>query len=121
MVFHLSELPIYRHLGRALAGLPQRWRRRAAAVRPVPPSNRLSAGEQWQRLSLVLNTAISDADRAGSLQTRAAQQLDLATYALYNLVDELSSVVREPLGRGKASIHSLEPVRRMAGGSVLAA
>lgn len=68
----------------------------------------MSTAAQWLRLSQILDDAVADANRAGFLHSKADQQISLATYALYNLVDELSPVMRQPLGRVKASVHPLD-------------
>lgn len=73
----------------------------------------LAVVDQWQRIATVLTTSVGEARHAESLQTKAAQQIDLATYALYNLVDELAAVMEQPLGRVRASVHNLEPPVRM--------
>lgn len=74
-----------------------------AAVAPMTHS------QQWDKVSGVLSSAIASASSARQLQAGAAQQLDLATYALYNLFDELSAVMSEPLVREAAVVHRLAP------------
>ncbi len=85
----------------------------------MPP--RLSAAQQWEKVAGVLKAAITSADHARDLQASAAQQLDLATYALYTMFDELASVMSEPLLREAASVHHLAPRTRRAPARALAA
>ncbi len=92
---------------------------KSVIVRPSAggqPPKRLSPNEQWERLSGVVSAAITSAANVRELQASASQQLDLATYALYNLFDELTSVMSEPLIREAAVVHRLQPkaVRRSA-------
>jgi hypothetical protein len=82
---------------------------------------RLSAAQQWEKVSGVLTAAIGSATQARELQAGAAQQLDLATYALYTLFDELSAVMSDPLLREAASVHHLAPRARHAPAHALAA
>ena len=82
---------------------------------------KLSAGDQWARLSGVVCAAITSAANARDLQAGAAQQLDLATYALYNLFDELTSVMSEPLVREAAVVHRLQPKASRRSAAALAA
>lgn len=81
----------------------------------------MTAAQQWEKVSGVLTAAISSATQARELQASAAQQLDLATYALYTLVDELAGVMSEPLVREPASVHQFAPKARRAGSRALAA
>lgn len=89
------------------------WRRRSVGQRAAPglksAPELLSPREQWRRLSDTVGKAVEHASMARDLHARSAQQLDLATYALYSLADELAGVMSEPLGRGRAVIHRLEP------------
>ena len=71
----------------------------------------LSAAEQWARVSGVLNRSNSQASQARALQGRAAQQIDLATYALNSLIDELSAVMALPARRELAVVHLFEPAQ----------
>lgn len=89
----------------------------AAAKSP----QKLSPNEQWERLSGVVSAAIASATNARELQAGAAQQLDLATYALYNLFDELTSVMSEPLVREAAVVHRLQPKATRRSAAALAA
>lgn len=77
--------------------------------------------QQWNKVASVLGHAISAAEHARDLQVGAAQQLDLATYALYNLFDELSAVMSEPLVREAAVVHTLPLQSRRAQTRALAA
>ncbi len=112
-----------------LFGLVTRiWRRfftPQKAIVPLPAAGqsprKLSPNEQWERLSGVVSTAITSAATARELQANAAQQLDLATYALYNLFDELTSVMSEPLIREAAVVHRLQPKAARRSAAALAA
>lgn len=112
-----------------LFGLVTRiWRRfftPQKAIVPPPAAGqsprKLSPNEQWERLSGVVSTAITSAATARELQASAAQQLDLATYALYNLFDELTSVMSEPLIREAAVVHRLQPKAARRSAAALAA
>lgn len=118
---NVAEFPVFRYLRAVLTG---GFARPRVVQAPAPRSTGrqcLTLAEQWRRISTVLGKAIGDAERAGTLQVRAAQQLDLASYALYNLVDELALVMQEPLGRVRANVHHLEPAIRIPARSVLAA
>mgnify|MGYP000193817187 FL=1 len=84
-------------------------------------TRKLSPNEQWERLSGVVSAAIASATNARELQAGAAQQLDLATYALYNLFDELTSVMSEPLVREAAVVHRLQPKATRRSAAALAA
>ena len=102
------------------------WRRRKAkqggvrtTVAQVPA--RLSPADQWERLSDVVSGAIASAKSARDLQAGAAQQLDLATYALYTLFDDLTSVMSEPLVREAAVVHRLQPKGQRQRSAALAA
>lgn len=97
---------------------PAPVRTSARAVRTPP---RLSAAQQWDKVSGVLTAAIGSATNARELQASAAQQLDLATYALYTMFDELSAVMSEPLLREAASVHHLTPRLRRVPAQALAA
>ena len=93
--------------------------RGSVAAGRMPP--RLSAAQQWDKVSGVLTAAVNSAAQARDLQASAAQQLDLATYALYNMFDELSAVMSEPLLREAAPVHQLAPRTRRAPPQALAA
>ncbi len=121
VVANAVEFPVFAYLRAVLTGGFARPRQTRSAVTRTPDRRRLTAAEQWRRISTVLGKSIGDAERAGSLQTRAAQQLDLASYALYNLVDELALVMQAPLGRVRADVHHLEPALRLPVQSALAA
>lgn len=82
---------------------------------------KLSPNEQWERLSGVVSAAIASVTTARELQAGAAQQLDLATYALYNLFDDLTSVMSEPLIREAAVVHRLQPKATRRSAAALAA
>lgn len=97
---------------------PQTPRRTAT---PSVQSARMTPAQQWDKVAGVLSSAIESAASAKDLHASAAQQLDLATYALYNLFDELSSVLSEPLVREAAVIHRLPPKTRRAQAQALAA
>ena len=75
-----------------------------------PETQRLSASEQWTRITSILVTAIAGAEEAQRLQKAATQQLDLAQYAISTLTDELAAVMAIPGRRERASIHQFEPV-----------
>jgi hypothetical protein len=66
------------------------------AATPTAAAARLSAGDQWAKLTDVVATAINRANSAATLQTSATQQLDLAQYGLSTLMDELSAVMTVP-------------------------
>lgn len=110
-----------------LAGvLPRLTIARAAPTAAVPSAvptvtRRMTPAQQWDKVAGVLNTAIGAASNAKQLQAGAAQQLDLATYALYNLFDELSTVISEPLMREAAVVHRLPAKVRRAQDQALAA
>lgn len=91
------------------------------SARTVRTPPRLSAAQQWDKVSGVLTAAIGSATNARELQASAAQQLDLATYALYTMFDELSAVMSEPLLREAASVHHLTPRLRRVPAQALAA
>lgn len=92
-----------------------------ASASAVRTPARLSPAQQWDKVSGVLTAAIGSATQARDLQASAAQQLDLATYALYTMFDELSAVMSEPLLREAASVHHLTPRTRRAPARALAA
>lgn len=104
---------------RVRSGTP-RWQKAPPAPKAAAPA-RLSPAQQWDKVTGVLSTAIGSAASARDLQAGAAQQLDLATYALYNLFDELSAVMSEPLVREAAVVHRLAPKTRRAQAHALAA
>jgi hypothetical protein len=81
----------------------------------------MSAAQHWDKVSGILTTAIGSATHARELQVSAAQQLDLATYALYSMFDELAAVMSEPLVREAAVVHRLPPKQRLAQVRALAA
>ena len=87
----------------------------------VRTPQKLSPNEQWERLSGVVSAAITSVTTARELQAGAAQQLDLATYALYNLFDDLTSVMSEPLIREAAVVHRLQPKATRRSAAALAA
>ncbi len=92
----------------------------------LPPAagrspQKLSPNEQWERLSGVVSAAITSVATARELQAGAAQQLDLATYALYNLFDDLTAVMSEPLIREAAVVHRLQPKATRRSAAALAA
>lgn len=91
------------------------------AAKPSVRTARMTPAQQWDKVAGVLSSAIESATSAKDLHASAAQQLDLATYALYNLFDELSSVMSEPLVREAAVIHRLPPKTRRAQAQALAA
>lgn len=99
---------------------PQQSVRSAHKSSPTGPA-RMSASQQWEKVSGVLTAAIGSATQARELQESAAQQLDLATYALYSMFDELSAVMSEPLVREAAVVHRLPPKARRAQVRALAA
>lgn len=102
--------------------MPQAFRAQAPRARASTPQQaRLSPAQQWDKVAGVLTSAIGSASSARDLQASAAQQLDLATYALYNLFDELSAVMSEPLVREAAVVHRLPPKARRAQAQALAA
>lgn len=78
-----------------------------SAARPVLV--RLSLGEQWERLTRVLVRSSGQASNARELQGRALQQIDLATYAFNNIIDELAAVMVLPARREPAVVHLFEP------------
>ena len=79
----------------------------AQHARPVVA--RLSAVEQWERVSGVLTRSSGQATHARELQDRALQQIDLASYAFNNIVDELAAVMALPARREPAVVHLFEP------------
>ena len=99
--------------------------RRAAPVAPVAaaaaPPARLTTLDQWDKLSAVLAKSIAAASSARDLHAKSAQQLDLATYALYSLADELASVMSVPVLRSAAVVHRIEPQARRPRAQALAA
>jgi hypothetical protein len=70
---------------------------------------RLSLMEQWERLTHVLVRSSNQVSQARELQGRALQQIDLATYAFNNIVDELAAVMLLPARREPAVVHLFEP------------
>ena len=105
-----------RYLARTIARTPasQRMPMRPGAPKAAPL--RLTLAEQWARLAGVLNAAISGTGEARQLHAAAAQQLDLAQYALSMMMDELSAVMMIPGRRERASVHVLDmsPARARA-------
>lgn len=88
----------------------QRMSRRvqpASAARPV--FVRLSAAEQWERVTGVLTRSNGQARQAREFQGRALQQIDLATYAFNSIVDELATVMALPARREPVVVHLFEP------------
>lgn len=85
------------------------------------PAARMTAAQQWSKVSGIVSSAIESATSAKELHASAAQQLDLATYALYNLFDELSAVMSEPQVREAAVVHRLPPKARRTQAQALAA
>lgn len=67
----------------------------------------LSLADQWLKLTSVLVRAQRGVEHAKSLQTAAAQKLDLAQYGLQTLVDDLSTVMTVPGRRQAAPVHVL--------------
>ncbi|MGL4397110.1 MAG: hypothetical protein ACRCS9_11270 [Hyphomicrobium sp.] len=53
----------------------------------------MTLSDQWARVRGVLDLATAQVDHAHALQTAATLQVDLATYALSSLYDELSAVM----------------------------
>jgi hypothetical protein len=94
---------------------------RFAAAAGGAPVGRMTSVQQWDKVAGVLTSAIESATSAKELHASAAQQLDLATYALYNLFDDLSSVMSEPLVRGTAVVHRLPPKAKRTQAQALAA
>lgn len=94
---------------------------RLTARPSVASAARLTPAQQWDKVAGVLTSAIESATSAKELHASAAQQLDLATYALYNLFDDLSSVMSEPLVRETAVVHRLPPKPRRTQAQALAA
>lgn len=105
------------------SGILLKRRPSSAALSPLcaAPPPRLTAPQQWARLTSVLESAISSAGAATHRQTAAHQQLDLAQYALYTLGDELSAVMTIPGRREPASVHVLEAPSPVNGAAALAA
>ena len=56
-------------------------------------STTMTLTEQWSKLAAILTNSVEQAETAEKLQKAATQQLDLAQYALSNLVDELATVM----------------------------
>jgi hypothetical protein len=108
-----TVVSVFMRFAARIGGLFRPFHRVAPApARDMGRSNepaRLSPSDQWERLSAALGKAIGSAAQARELQASAAQQIDLATYALYNLVDELAAVMIEPIRRETAMVHQLEP------------
>lgn len=100
-----------------------RVRRKPAAAPVALPPAELTLAAQWKKISGVLGTAIAKADVARQFQQSAAQQLDLATYALYNLVDELGPFMSEPIAlrRASATVYQLEKQSALSHRPALAA
>lgn len=82
---------------------------RGAPMQHEPEVQRLSASEQWGRITSVIATAIASTEEALRLQRAATQQLDLAQYAISALTDELSAVMAIPGRRERARVHAFEP------------
>lgn len=110
------------HLGSAyaaLAGLAARFMPRVGAFEQVSrgrtittgaahtaSAQRLTAADQWSKLSNILQTSVGRATAAEQNQLSATRQLDLAQYALTTLVDELSAVMTLPGRRSRtATLH----------------
>lgn len=87
----------------------------------APAAGRLSSAQQWQKVSDVLTGAVASATSARTLHSDAAQQLDLATYGLYKILDELAPILSEPLARDSAVVHRLPTKRRAVHAHALAA
>jgi hypothetical protein len=94
---------------------------KGASMHNEPDTLRLSASEQWSRITTVLVTAIAGAEEAQRLQKAATQQLDLAQYAISTLTDELAAVMAIPGRRERASVHQFESVLVRAGDRSIAA
>ncbi len=75
----------------------------------VRPQASMGRDEQWSKLISVITGAVQRTTDAGSFHAAAEQQLDLAHYALCNLMDELSAVMAVPARRGPAVVRVLEP------------
>ncbi len=75
----------------------------------VRPQVSMGREEQWSRLLSVITGTVQRTTDAGSFHAAAGQQLDLAHYALCNLMDELSAVMAVPARRGPAVVRVLEP------------
>lgn len=88
----------------------QRMSRRVQPASAAPPAfARLSAAEQWERVTGVVVRSSGQANHARELQGRAMQQIDLATYAFNSIVDELATVMALPARREPAVVHLFEP------------
>ncbi len=87
----------------------QRMSRRLQPASAAPVSARMSAAEQWERVTGVVVRSSGQANHARELQGRAMQQIDLATYAFNSIVDELATVMALPARREPAVVHLFEP------------
>jgi hypothetical protein len=81
--------------------------RPANASQPVKP-RRMGRDEEWLKLAGIVRTAVQRAEDATGFHASASQQLDLAQYALANLLDELTGVMSVPNRRGPALVRVLE-------------
>lgn len=97
-------------------------RQTQVAPQTGPALARMSAADQWARVSGVLTRSDGQAKQARELQGRASQQIDLATYAFNSIIDELSAVMALPARRESAVLQLFEPAlaRAQARGAVAA-
>lgn len=95
---------------------------RARPTPPAPTARRLSADDQWARVSGVINGAVGQTESMRRLQASAEQQLDSATYALQGLIAELSGIMSyEAAGAGPFAVVKLEaPAARAFEGAIAA-
>lgn len=94
----------------ASAAKSQRKNHRLQPARvAVPLIARLSATEQWERVTGVLVRSDGHANQAREFQGRASQQIDLASYAFNSIIDELAVVMALPARRELSVVHLFEP------------
>jgi hypothetical protein len=90
----------------------------AALQQPAPseisPVDALSSGDQWSKVAEVLAEAVISAKKARELQSQAAKQLDAATYAFDQMMDEIADLVPDlkPVEEPLPVIERIEPVPR---------
>ncbi|HEX4891805.1 MAG TPA: hypothetical protein VFV47_00850 [Hyphomicrobiaceae bacterium] len=80
--------------------------RQAAARKPAAsqvslPARPMTLSAQWSRVATVIEKANESHKRMCDLQAAAAQQLELAEYALDRLMDELACVMALPSSKAQ--------------------
>jgi hypothetical protein len=127
---HIVETPLfakYRLVRACMTDWAEKFRHRKTPkpVRTRSMPKEISFTDQWQRLTGIVQSAVVKADGAADLHNSAAQQLDLAQYALSTMLDELSAVMKiSGLGGPQALPalrHVLEPASADAAPDVIAA